>query len=118
MKLLKQLNDYCKTLPEDYDQFNMEHFMSGVESPKKDSIPNCGTVACFAGHGIAAGIEPLKGEGWPVYSDRLIQGASIDTWIYLFAWRWVDFDNTLKGAIARADKVLAGFKPTYKDLPW
>ena len=118
MKLLKQLNDYCKTLPDDYDQFDMECYMHGVGSPKKDFIPTCGTVACFAGHGIAAGIEPLENEEWKGYSERLLQGASVDTWEYLFGWPWVGYDNTLKGAIARADKVLAGFKPTHKDLPW
>lgn len=89
-------------------EFNMGFYMIGrhrlgVIRPHNHE---CGTVACAAGHGPAAGIEPFHGETWYSYTRRCFIGADLDllaadcrTWC--FASDWARTDNTREGAAHR-----------------
>lgn len=103
-KNLLKLADYLDKLPDDYVHFDMSDFFNDGEScpfPEGANIKNiCGTVACAVGHGPAAGIEALKGEGWFGYSSRVFTG-DIYEWRWCFCDDWQHVDNTPKGAALR-----------------
>ncbi|MDH7796400.1 MULTISPECIES: hypothetical protein [unclassified Beijerinckia] len=66
-------------------------------------VHECGTVACAAGHGPAAGIEPIKkDESWTTYVRRHF-GLSLfsDEGMWLFSGSWERSDNTPEGAARR-----------------
>ncbi len=77
---LAKLADYLIGLPADYGHFNMETFGGlGSEGFGSEDYPpaqadtklhTCGTVACAAGHGPAAGIPPKQFDTWDSYIER------------------------------------------------
>jgi hypothetical protein len=76
---LAKLALFCRTLPEDYEHFDIKFFAYGGNGrtlqpchvTQPEDLHACGTVACLAGHGPVAGIPPVPGEGWPAYIDRV-----------------------------------------------
>jgi hypothetical protein len=112
---LIKLAVYLRTLPADYRQFSMTFF---YWDPGKD--PNltssflsdmelldqnhpCGTVACAAGHGPAAGVPRADDErDWNKYLDRAFGGSNVKS-VYcpMFSADWANWDNTPRGAAAR-----------------
>lgn len=69
-----------------------------------NSTYECGTTACAAGHGPAAGVSPLKGETWPQYCKRAF-GVSTNPgrpgWNFIFCAMWRIYDNSARGAATR-----------------
>lgn len=108
---LTKLADYLAQLPADYDRFGMSVFYAD-QGPEIDSLAGlddptahpCGTVACAAGHGPAAGVPVPEGTlYWSDYTDeQLIDGeAEPDAWAWCFSISWARCDNTPHGAAAR-----------------
>jgi len=89
----KKLAAYLLELPDDYDKFDMWWYTRNGEQPQET---DCGTVACAAGHGPAAGIEPLPGEYWATYTQRVFSASP-----WMFASDWSRHDNTAHGAAKR-----------------
>lgn len=89
----KKLATYLLELPDDYDQFDMWWYTQNGEPPQNT---DCGTVACAAGHGPAAGIEPKPNEGWESYTKRVFSSSH-----WMFASTWSRHDNTAHGAAKR-----------------
>jgi len=144
---LTKLLQYLETLPADYDNFDMGSYLSRDYKPRPEEennyvlyhenvvkfekaarsyvlceagLPECGTIACLAGHGPAAGIcfkpEHVNqyGEQWSSYvADNFfntkLPWAALDSIEYrwLFHAYWRTFDNTLKGGMARIRYYLA-----------
>ena len=107
---LARLADWLRALPEDYAQFEMEHFMLdrqlGQIKTRAFEITDCGTVACAVGHGPMAGIQPQPAETWVDYSERCFAPSGF-LFSYLFASDWSYIDNTPHGAAARIAHLLA-----------
>lgn len=105
---LRKLSAYLKTLPPEYPDFEMSLFVNDEDRGSALSLafePECGTAACAAGHGPAAGIAPIRGETWADYSERAFtdDGAA---WHWMFNADWARVDNTAHGAAARIDWLL------------
>ena len=110
---LKKLADYLAALPEGYGHFNMwvymKHNGDEVNPQDLDTICYpCGTVACAAGHGPAAGIAVPEGvDDWNSYchevfdADPLGEAAQQSVYTWLFTGAWKDTDNTPQGAAKR-----------------
>lgn len=69
---LCQLATYLQSLPPDYKHFFMNHWFSGKDEKGywkgQKQVFECGTSACLAGHGPAAGIGmPLDSKGYRIY---------------------------------------------------
>ena len=86
-------------------QFDMRDYYE--ESP-------CGTVACAAGHGPAAGVRMMKAEDWVEYVDRVF-GESVAQWYWCFCDCWGSTDNTPQGAAARIRYMLENGVPENYD---
>lgn len=102
-KHLEKLADYLDSLPDDYQEFDMTDYQiknDGRWCGYKPIRKSCGTVACAAGHGPNAGIKPLDDENWATYSIRLA-GHCDRSWNWLFSAWWIEYDNTLQGAVKR-----------------
>jgi hypothetical protein len=114
---LLKLAAYLETLPDDYEQFDMDYYMAEIDEdgdlaeeldPNERSKPSCGTVACAVGHGPSAGIRTYRDGDWYEYSYRVFgvgnamryenQGQGYN---YMFSAVWSHTDNTPKGAAAR-----------------
>jgi len=102
---LTMLASYLEQLPEDYQHFGMNNYFKGADGFHKPvfSAPlagACGTVACAAGHGPAAGIL-IPGVVW--WSDyvALAFDLRVPEWHWCFAGDWVRVDNTPHGAAKR-----------------
>jgi len=103
---LAKLAAYLRTLPVEYPDFAMSAFVQDGAGGGHDKayVPVCGTAACAAGHGPVAGIAPLDGETWLVYSRRAF--ATGDEWQWCFDEDWSQIDNTAHGAAARIEYLL------------
>lgn len=108
------LATYLEKLPPDYREFEMACFYESEDDSDEHYIKTgnkCGTAACAAGHGPAAGLlltwqdlesrHPWSGT-WVFYLEKIF-GVAWDTpecrWI--FGGGWTDHDNTHRGAAAR-----------------
>ena len=75
---LNILADFLLKLPPDYQHFDMEYYAYD-DNHDEDIRPTqvlpllnkCGTTACAAGHGPAAGLAPEPGEKWRQYIGRV-----------------------------------------------
>lgn len=110
---LAKLAAYLRTLPADYPDFEMRGFVREGDRTFAH-IAGCGTAACAVGHGPKAGIEPLRGESWFAYSYRTFVPVYVDgcevngrVWDWCFASSWARVDNTVHGAAARIEYMLA-----------
>lgn len=118
---LEKLRDYLWSLPKNYTHFDMRTFYKSADAvPLVDSaqiartpeyLDPCGTVACAAGHGPAAGIPVLDQENWPDYAWRVFK-LSYAQWEWCFDPYWRRIDNTPHGAAARIDWLLRKGLPT------
>ncbi len=126
---LALLAQHLRGLPEEYDRFNMgSWFRSDAGRLYDDGADpsaaakrgrqgtECGTVACAVGHGPAAGVDVLPGDGsWNTYAYRAFGGPVFNA---AFQVEWQYKDNTPRGAAARILYVLAGRnKPGAKLAP-
>ncbi|WP_454287230.1 hypothetical protein [Rhizobium arsenicireducens] len=71
----------------------------------------CGTVACAAGSGPAAGlpIDFTVDKGWDSYTHRVFGLDHLDVdWAWCFSGFWERLDNTPAGAAARIRHLLNG----------
>lgn len=121
-KNLLKLAAYLESLPRDYKHFDMSDYAGHrgdcdlPESPHllaatkpAPFFTNCGTVACAAGHGPAAGVALRKDEfspysgmpKWSEYSERAFTGDRGTVWEFLFDGSWAYSDNHHYGAAAR-----------------
>lgn len=121
---LTKLAVYLEGLPSDYDHFGMASFVEsnhGFEKLQNYALNNggvhtCGTAACAAGHGPAAGIlVPKKyvtaySVNWVLYSREKFDLDSAE-WEWLFDGGWTDYDDTHQGAAARIRYLLEHKKP-------
>lgn len=104
---LQKLIDYAKTLPDDYE-INMECYRKDRDNLSSNfrvphtEVPVCGTVACFVGLAPYAGIAPLEDERWCSYETRCF-GTDPKEFFWLFGSHWANTDNTLSGAVLRAE---------------
>ena len=99
---LARLAVYCHRLPKGYEHFDMRAFCSIGGDPCKTPgyILQCGTTACFAGHGPSAGIPPLPEETWGRYIARAFGCNAEDfVWSWLFGIFW---PNDITAACKRA----------------
>lgn len=96
---LAKLADYLAALPKNYEGFRMSTY--STETHK--AIHECGTAACAAGHGPAAGIEAEEDEDWQSYVSRVFFPFLTDRagWLWCFSPAWQSHDNTPHGAAAR-----------------
>jgi len=117
---LRILSAYLKTLPENYQHFDMStyyrsHSYDVAEYPRQEHAESdtttCGTVACAIGHGPAAGIpRHASDEPWWKYAERVFSvDETADRW--LFDCAWSSLDDTPLGAALRIDWVLDGNDP-------
>jgi hypothetical protein len=110
---LEKLAAYLESLPADYEHFDMIYWIEPINRERvlnyarhNGGVPSCGTAACAAGHGPAAGIlfpeEFLAGEdlNWGAYANFLVGGDS-DIRYWCFAGNWAYYDNSHYGAAAR-----------------
>lgn len=101
---LRKLAYYLLELPDDYEHFHMGVFMTNLPS-RRNYIPEqftlrklhrCGTAACAAGHGPAAGIKPRskrEEQCWSAYThNRLCLPFAQDpngyVWKTCFSTQW------------------------------
>ena len=119
---LKILQNYLKTLPEDYEEFDMATYATYTDCDSKYAyIPpenaECGTIRCAVGHGPAAGLSCVT-RGWDAYCVENF-GAVIgcgDTsydkdkdsslMAFMFSGMWSEYDNTVTGAVKRMQVVI------------
>lgn len=125
-KNLLKLAVYLESLPRDYKHFDMRDYADHrgkcslrgeprqlAAAQPREFLSNCGTVACAAGHGPAAGIRPHPTDfvgawfGWSSYVARSFTGYDDDLFDFLFTSGWEDSDNTHYGAAARIRYFLA-----------
>lgn len=110
---LLKLATYLETLPKDYERFDMATFYdkndwgdAGIAVSDLKQI-GCGTVACAAGHGPAAGIKftnvyAVDGDhDWGQYSRDNFSGEDRNFWEWMFGGDWGGYDNSHWGAAAR-----------------
>lgn len=105
VKNLRKLAAYLKTLPVDYPDFAMDEYVRGVDPGEQARVAECGTAACAAGHGPAAGVKPMPGENWTDYSFRAFADP-LESWSWCFESTWSGVDNTAHGAAARIEFML------------
>lgn len=123
---LQKLATYLKALPEGYEHFHMGTYFQDRGDEYSGQCPSeletqsytrCGTIACAAGHGPAAGvIATIDGCSWDEY---ILEEFGVEwrcnsgdaNWSYLFAWNWELFDNTPQGAGERIEYFLANGVP-------
>lgn len=96
---------YVNGLPENYEHFDMmsfAHIPTGgflhgfLHEVVMIDTCECGTTACFAGHGPHAGIAPKEGENWDSYCSRAFGassysgggGGGYDDYLWLFDANW------------------------------
>lgn len=107
---LATLRDFLPIV--DQDNFHMGWFAADgngcIELHELKEVKHtCGTAGCAIGWAPAAGIKPLKGEGWVEYSERVFGYAcNSTTWEYMFSSDWSDVDNSTTGAAERIGFVL------------
>lgn len=119
---LAKLADFLDALPDNYAHFRMANYFGKYyeddEHPYPDAEPsevdparliNCGTCACAVGHGIAAGIEAMRGENWHEYERRAfgvsVRDPNFEAWDFMFG---PDNPDDAKAAARRIREVLAG----------
>ena len=120
---LLKLANHLESLPEDYEHFGMQNFFI-VESDENlghfpdvvknsEALSHCGTVACAVGHGPFIGIEPLEGEYWTTYSERVFI-KNVREWEWCFSGEWRKLDNTPHGAAKRIQVLLRKGLPDFE----
>jgi hypothetical protein len=126
---LDKLATYLEGLPKSYRHFDMALFVNGTDSKREaryarhnGGVQSCGTAACAAGHGPAAGIlvpprfiDDHDGVDWPEYC-ALFVGNNDDANDFLFSGGWsLSFaDNHHWGAAARIRYLLDHGRPPSK----
>lgn len=124
---LRKLAAYLMTLPADYPDFEMASYVTGNGAGAGRNVahkPVCGTAACAAGHGPAAGIDPLDGEIWSAYAQRAFAPDNWEyhdetSWDWCFAAGWSKVDNTAHGAARRIQWMLEhGIPDNAGDQRW
>ena len=114
--LLKLAKYLLGVKPEKFSMFeffqNKNAYMNYGASPDpavlvEEKYNDCGTVACAAGYGPAAGIKAEKFEDWWGYIERAFGATKNDyLWYYVFDASWKYTDNTPLGAAKRIAYVL------------
>ncbi len=92
---LKTLGHYLLSLPKGYDKFCMLVYCSSYAEPYEaaEMLTKCGTVACAAGHGPSAGIDPDENEGWGQYilgKFGVTYSSAFYGWCFYDAWETFD----------------------------
>ena len=101
---LRKLAEHLLTLPAEYPSFAMSRFTNDGAGFGDDEVhvAECGTAACAVGHAPMIGFEPLEGEYWSPYSERLfIEHCHLEPWEWCFGAKWSEVDNTAHGAAYR-----------------
>ena len=112
------MNDWARR-PEGRSAF--DHLYSPFSYFVSDSEERCGSIACALGHGVLAGIEPIK-ESWSNYGIRAFgaddNGAVVQdfTFEFLFSCRWTAQDDTRLGAAKRIRYALANGVPMSRHI--
>lgn len=107
---------YLEKLPADYKEFHMAYFYEGDNAQNSGYYmltgkTECGTVACAAGHGPAAGLvltprqlnnKPLGITAWTYYIENIfgLRWNSREA-KWLFGGEWSNVDGGHRGAAAR-----------------
>ena len=88
-----------------------------------DSMTDCGTLGCMAGHGPFLGIIKSSDESWFDYSIRVFglkdyfseeTDDAYSSWNFVFSSKWRNFDNTPEGAEDRLEHLLeVGITPRW-----
>lgn len=123
---LEKLAAYLEGLPKNYRHFQMANFVTRTFKPHEKTeaeygrtnggVQSCGTAACAAGHGPAAGIlvppRMISGNAvdWSEYC-TLFTGMDIEAEDFLFSGGWTSTDNHHYGAAARIRYLLDHGRP-------
>lgn len=123
-----KLATYLEGLPKRYRHFNMGWWLSGAsDSAEVDyalnngGVASCGTSACAAGHGPAAGIlvpprficsyrSGDKYVDWQEYTSLFV-GKDVDCILWCFGGSWDEFDKHHWSAAARLRYLLDNGRP-------
>ena len=89
-------------------QFDMELYRSGEDNLEFLNKKNCGTVGCVVGWcPFIPEFSNYRATSFSLLAKELFN-VSTHVWSFLFSGEWVDCDNTIEGAIARLEIVIAG----------
>ncbi len=122
---LEKLAAYLEGLPADYEYFRMWMWITDGSSKKvrhyarhNGGVDSCGTAACAAGHGPAAGIlVPPRFIGdsdfvdWRGYALELFVGGDTKKEIWVFGGTWDGVDGGHYAAAARIRYLLDKGEP-------
>ena len=92
------------------EQFNMERYRSGEGNLEFLNKKNRGTLGCILGWcPFIPKFSNYKSERFNYLAEELFEiNVLSPVWSFLFSSDWVDYDNTIEGAIARLDVVTVG----------
>jgi hypothetical protein len=110
IKNLKILRDWLAAGNIKQEQFDMERYRNGENSLRYINKDNCGTVGCILGWcPFIPEFSNYKSTSFGFLTEELLDIEHLSNkWNFLFSGEWVDYDNTIEGAIARIDIVIAG----------
>jgi hypothetical protein len=79
---LCKLASHLQSLPPDYSHFDMSTWFHGLRESKykqgESQVWDCGTSACLAGHGPAAGIKFEGVNDWNLYAYQILDSSPWD----------------------------------------
>ena len=111
VKNFTKLAKYLRSLPDDYDRFDMSAFdyvSSDLDveedNPVDEGEVSHGSVACAFGHGPAAGVTATHHDWMGYYFDKFSDDHNAYSWC--FHNDWVEIDNTHQGAALRIELML------------
>ena len=108
IKNLKILRNWLAAGNIKQEQFDMEFYRSGEVNLEFLNKKNCGTLGCVLGWcPFIPKFSKYRATSFRYLADELFNVSS-SVWSFLFGSEWADHDNTLEGAIARIDIVIAG----------
>lgn len=121
---LDKLATYLEGLPEDYAHFRMWMWITGASEEgqiryarRNGGVASCGTAACAAGHGPAAGVlVPPRficsgTVWWRQYALEMFVGGDVHKEIWVFGGTWDGVDGGHYAAAARIRYLLDNGEP-------
>ena len=110
IKNLKILRNWLEAGNIKQEQFSMGLYRSGENILPYMNEDNCGTVGCLLGWcPFIPEFSNYESVSFGFLAEEFFEITFRgDAWEFIFSEEWADHDNTLEGAIARLDVVIAG----------
>jgi hypothetical protein len=112
------LANYLEGVPP--PRFSMRDFaIDEYGEPLLIGAHECGTIACAAGHGPAAGFPIENDHNWLLYVERVFglrPTSRGDAWRWCFAGAWSYIDDTPAGAAKRIHHLVKHGLPADSEL--